>query len=223
MLELCTGLPQCLKCFLCFWQSPLSITLIWDISWTKEILKHSVICGLIYFLAILIPKAAWSKNDMKCNKAAVGPTAVGSLGPWERRSFAVWPNTSWGVYRRHSQWSSGALFLSSEREGAHWCTLLILKKPGITRMWCKPQYPFALLWGRKELVSWRSPSEMGKGCRRGRGYLPDPCLGTCCEAPHAVWLKVRERQTTSVHTTSHDSLEAFLATTAMKSNAPQQK
>lgn len=125
--------------------------------------------------------------------------------------------------RRHSQWSSGALFLSSEREGAHWCTLLILKKPGITRMWCKPQYPFALLWGRKELVSWRSPSEMGKGCRRGRGYLPDPCLGTCCEAPHAVWLKVRERQTTSVHTTSHDSLEAFLATTAMKSNAPQQK
>lgn len=32
---------------------------------------------------------------MKCSKAAVGSTVVGSLGPWEKQSFAVWSNALW--------------------------------------------------------------------------------------------------------------------------------
>lgn len=202
MLELCTGLPQCLKCFLCFWQSPLSITLIWDISWTKEILKHSVICGLIYFLAILIPKAAWSKNDMKCNKAAVGPTAVGSLGPWERRSFAVWPNTSWGVYRRHSQWSSGALFLSSEREGAHWCTLLILKKPGITRSDANHGTPLPCCEGGKNWFPGALPQRWVRAAGEAGDICPTHAWVHAVKPPMQCgsrWGKGRQPQYTQLH------------------------
>ena len=97
LFKLCVGLPQHPKPSSHLRRSPFSIISIWEISWIKEILKQSAICGSIYFPAILTSKAARSENDVKCSKAAVGPTGVGSHRPREEGCCTVWPSAWHGT------------------------------------------------------------------------------------------------------------------------------
>lgn len=204
MFKLCAGLPQIPKAFSGFRQSPFSIILIWDISWTKEIFK--VVCGSIYFPAILISKAAWSKNDMKCSKAAVGPTVVGSHRPWEERCFAVWPNAWRGSpLDDTASVCSGALYLGRKKV----CSDSLSSYRKSQETWGLMQTSVTLCpaaWEKKIIDFLALSFKAGWSCWRGRGCLAKPCWvhrggqavlpGVCgVKPPRTLWLQVSRRQT----------------------------
>lgn len=112
--KLCAGLPQHPKPFFRFQQSPFSIILIWEISWTKEILKQSAICGSIYYLLFWYQRHHEAKRIWNALKQLSGQLL------WDRtghgRNAAVWPNAWRGSpLDVTASVSSGAFYLARKK------------------------------------------------------------------------------------------------------------